>query len=83
MPGRRGYILAALIVLAVLAAGWSFLGGWYGGGPLEKVHKADCGPRLSGGDVYTRRITRFRISLISSIAKRMPSRPSPESLTPP
>ena len=30
-----------------------------------------------------RRMTRFRISVMSSIAKRMPSRPSPESFTPP
>ena len=29
------------------------------------------------------RITRFRISVMSSIAKRTPSRPRPESLTPP
>lgn len=34
--------------------------------------------------VQSRRLmTRFRISLMSSIAKRTPSRPSPESLTPP
>ncbi|HBP27988.1 MAG TPA: hypothetical protein DD666_01055 [Advenella kashmirensis] len=30
-----------------------------------------------------RRITRLRISVMSSIAKRTPSRPRPESLTPP
>jgi len=33
--------------------------------------------------VQIRRITRFLISVRSSIAKRMPSRPSPESFTPP
>jgi UPF0755 protein len=34
---RRGCILAALIALALLlAAGWSFLGGWYGSGPLTR-----------------------------------------------
>jgi UPF0755 protein len=36
MIGRRGWVLAALAALAVLVAGWSFLGGWYGGGPLKK-----------------------------------------------
>ena len=35
-------------------------------------------PRL-----YRRRITRFLISVMSSIANRTPSRPRPESLTPP
>jgi UPF0755 protein len=33
---RRGCLLAALAALALLAAGWSFLGGWYGSGPLAK-----------------------------------------------
>jgi UPF0755 protein len=33
---RRGCILAAIVALALLVAGWSFLGGWYGGGPLAK-----------------------------------------------
>jgi UPF0755 protein len=33
---RRGCLLAALVALALLVAGWSFLGGWYGGGPLKK-----------------------------------------------
>jgi UPF0755 protein len=36
MIGRRGWIVAALVALALLVAGWSFLGGWYGGGPLRK-----------------------------------------------
>lgn len=35
MP-RRGCILAALAALALLAAGWSVLGVWYGSGPLAK-----------------------------------------------
>jgi UPF0755 protein len=33
---RRGCLLAALVALAVLVAGWTFLGGWYGSGPLRK-----------------------------------------------
>ena len=33
---RRGFILAALIALAMLVAGWSLLGAWYGGGPLKR-----------------------------------------------
>jgi UPF0755 protein len=33
---RRGCLLAAIVALAVLVAGWSFLGGWYGDGPLAK-----------------------------------------------
>jgi len=33
---RRGCIVAALAALALLVAGWSFLGGWYGAGPLPK-----------------------------------------------
>lgn len=33
---RRGCIVAALAALALLVAGWSLLGGWYGTGPLEK-----------------------------------------------
>lgn len=33
---RRGCIVAALAALALLVAGWSFLGGWYGAGPLQK-----------------------------------------------
>ncbi len=42
-------------------------------------------PGLSpgGGVDQVRRTIKFRISLISSIAKRMPSRPRPESFTPP
>jgi UPF0755 protein len=32
----RGCIVAALAALALLVAGWSFLGGWYGAGPLQK-----------------------------------------------
>ena len=46
-------------------------------GQCDKCDKPD------GVRPYSRRITRFRISLMSSIAKRMPSRPRPESLTPP
>jgi UPF0755 protein len=33
---RRGCIVAALAALALLVAGWSFLGGWYASGPLQK-----------------------------------------------
>jgi UPF0755 protein len=33
---RRGCLLAALAALALLIAGWGFLGGWYGSGPLQK-----------------------------------------------
>lgn len=33
---RRGCIVAALAALLLLVAGWSFLGGWYGSGPLTK-----------------------------------------------
>lgn len=33
---RRGRIVAALAALVLLVAGWSFLGGWYGSGPLQK-----------------------------------------------
>jgi UPF0755 protein len=33
---RRGGIFVALVALAVLAAGGTFLGGWYLGGPLKK-----------------------------------------------
>ncbi len=53
-----------------------------------RLGPASAGPSLAApppkrrGD-YVRLITRFRISLMSSIAKRMPSRPSPESFTPP
>jgi UPF0755 protein len=32
----RGCILAAIVALALLVAGWAFLGGWYGSGPLAK-----------------------------------------------
>lgn len=35
MTARRGYILAALLAAAVIAAGWAFLGGWFGAGPLK------------------------------------------------
>ncbi len=35
MP-RRGCLLAALAGAALLVAGWIFLGGWYGSGPLER-----------------------------------------------
>ncbi len=34
--GRRGLILAAVIALIVLAAAGTFLGGWYGSGPLQQ-----------------------------------------------
>jgi UPF0755 protein len=33
---RRSGLLAALVALVLLIAGWSFLGGWYGGGPLAR-----------------------------------------------
>jgi UPF0755 protein len=36
MMARRGCILAGLVALAVLIAGWTFLGGWYGSGPLRQ-----------------------------------------------
>src|SRR5690606_27554468 len=36
LMARRGCILAALVALALLGVGGSFLGGWYGSGPLEK-----------------------------------------------
>jgi UPF0755 protein len=36
MVARRGCLLAALVALALAIAGWSFLGGWYGSGPLAK-----------------------------------------------
>ncbi|CDO37247.1 MULTISPECIES: endolytic transglycosylase MltG [Novosphingobium] len=36
MMSRRGWVLAAVIAAAVLLALWSFLGGWFGSGPLEK-----------------------------------------------
>ncbi len=39
MPGmlqRRGCLLAALAALWLLAAGWVFLGDWYGSGPLKQ-----------------------------------------------
>jgi len=32
----RGCVLAAVVALAVLVAGWAFLDGWYGAGPLQK-----------------------------------------------
>ena len=32
----RGCIVAAVVALLVLIAGWAFLGGWYGSGPLAK-----------------------------------------------
>lgn len=33
---RRGRLVAAAAALALLIAGWWFLGGWYGSGPLRK-----------------------------------------------
>ncbi|MCB2079127.1 MAG: endolytic transglycosylase MltG [Novosphingobium sp.] len=36
MMPPRGCLLAALVAAAVLLAGWLFLGGWYGSGPLEE-----------------------------------------------
>lgn len=36
MMSRRGCVLAAVLALAVIAGLWSFLGGWYGSGPLAK-----------------------------------------------
>jgi UPF0755 protein len=33
---RRGCLVAALIALALLIAGWTFFAGWYGSGPLQK-----------------------------------------------
>lgn len=36
MMSRRGWILAAVLAVAALLALGSFLGGWYGSGPLEK-----------------------------------------------
>lgn len=36
MKSRRGCALAAVLAVAVVGASWSFLGGWYGSGPLEK-----------------------------------------------
>lgn len=34
--GGRGCLLPALVALALLAAGWLFLGSWFASGPLEK-----------------------------------------------
>jgi len=47
---RRGYLLAALAALALLIAGWSFLGGWYGRGPLKQdtAFVVPDGARLAG-----------------------------------
>lgn len=36
MLSRRGCVLAAVLAVAALLALWSFLGGWYGSGPLAK-----------------------------------------------
>jgi len=36
MIGRRGWLLAALLGAAIVAASWVFLAGWFGSGPLEK-----------------------------------------------
>ncbi|WP_159983571.1 MULTISPECIES: endolytic transglycosylase MltG [unclassified Novosphingobium] len=36
MMSRRGCVLAAVLAVAIIGALWSFLGGWYGSGPLEK-----------------------------------------------
>ncbi|EJL33607.1 endolytic transglycosylase MltG [Novosphingobium sp. AP12] len=36
MMSRRGCVLAAVLAVAIVGALWSFLGGWYGSGPLEK-----------------------------------------------
>ncbi|KMS60313.1 aminodeoxychorismate lyase [Novosphingobium barchaimii LL02] len=33
---RRGCVLAGVLAVAVIGALWSFLGGWYGSGPLAK-----------------------------------------------
>lgn len=36
MVSRRGCLLVAVLAVAALLAMWSFFGGWYGSGPLEK-----------------------------------------------
>src|SRR3546814_9878690 len=36
MMSRRGCVLAAVLALAGLLALWSFFGGWYASGPLDK-----------------------------------------------
>lgn len=36
MMSRRGCVLAAVLAVAIVGALWSFLGGWFGSGPLEK-----------------------------------------------
>jgi UPF0755 protein len=36
MMSRRGCVLAAVLALAIIGGLWSFLGGWYGSGPLDK-----------------------------------------------
>ncbi|WP_067732842.1 endolytic transglycosylase MltG [Novosphingobium naphthalenivorans] len=36
MMSRRGCVLAAVLAAAALLALWSFFGGWYASGPLEK-----------------------------------------------
>jgi UPF0755 protein len=36
MMSRRGCVLAAVLAVAIVGALWSFLGGWYGSGPLDK-----------------------------------------------
>ncbi|AXB76237.1 endolytic transglycosylase MltG [Novosphingobium sp. P6W] len=36
MMSRRGCVLAGVLAVAVIGALWSFLGGWYGSGPLAK-----------------------------------------------
>jgi len=36
MMSRRGCVLAGVLAVAVIGALWSFLGGWYGSGPLAR-----------------------------------------------
>ena len=54
---RRGCLLAALVALAVLVAGWTFLAGWYGSGPLRQ-EKAFIVPDGAGMAVVAEKLQR-------------------------